>query len=76
MYLYLLADSDGWVNTELYTKRSEARETALRLMDRAAWEGTYTMRVCRIDTRKKSVEDVEFVIHGAYRAEAHKVEDK
>lgn len=74
MYFYLLTDSAGWVDTELYTKRSEARETALRLMDRAAWEGTHTMRVCRIDTRKQSVEDVEYVIHGANRAEAHDVE--
>lgn len=45
-------------------------------MDRPAWESTPTMRICRIDTRKQSVEDVEFVIHGVYRAEAHDVEDK
>lgn len=76
MILYLLADSKGWLDSELHTNRSAARRTALNLMDRPAWESTPTMRICRIDTRKQSVEDVEFVIHGVYRAEAHDVEDK
>lgn len=76
MYLYQLVDSAAWVDTELFKDIKDARETALGLMDKSAWETTTTMRILRIDTRKKSVEDVEFVIHGAYRAEAHKVEDK
>ena len=75
MYLYQLADSAAWIDGQLYQDIKEARQSALGLMDRPAWETTNNMRILRIDTDSLTIEDVEVVIHGGHRAEAYKVED-
>lgn len=75
MYLYQLADSDAWIDNELFKDIEEALQSALDLMDRPAWETTNNMRILRIDTDSLTIEDVEVVVHGEYRAEAYEVED-
>lgn len=75
MYLYQLADSAAWIDSQLYQDIEEARQSALDLMDRPAWETTTDMRILRIDTDSLTIEDFEVVIHGEHRAEVYKVED-
>ena len=76
MFIYHLTDNLGWSDHYVYQNLRTARETALLLMDNAAWANTTCMTIHRIDTKMKSVKKVEYIIHGAHRAEAHKVEDE
>lgn len=75
MYLYQLSDSAAWFDVHLYSDIEEARQSALDYMDRPAWETTSHMLILRINTDSLTVDDIEIVIHGEYRAEVYKVED-
>lgn len=72
MYIYHITDDRGWYNHRVYKNLAKAREAALNFMDKAAWAATELMTIHRIDTKTEEIEDLEFVIHGAHRAEAHR----
>lgn len=75
MYLYQLADSAAWFDGHLYLDIEEAIQAALNYMDRPAWEDTNYMLILRIDTDSLTIDDVEIVIHGEYRAQVVDLED-
>lgn len=74
MYLYHLSDDQGWYSPYVYKNLHTAREAALKFMDKSAWANATCITIHRIDSKKESTDPVEYVIHGAERAEAHKVE--
>lgn len=73
MYLYHLSDDQGWYSPYVYKNLRDAREAALKFMDKPAWNSAMCITIHRIDTRKESIDHVEYVYHGVHRAEAHEV---
>lgn len=71
MFLYHLSDDQGWYSPYVYKNLRTAREAALKFMDKSAWNSVTCITIHRIDTKSTCVDHVEYVIHGAHRAEAH-----
>lgn len=68
MYLYLITDSDGWVDWDCYTSADKAISNAKVLIMRKEWDNTQHMKVLKLNSRTHTCTRLALVRRGEHGA--------